>query len=240
MGGTDIDLRLRLLNDPDFRDRLMQDHTHRHRLSVEEPDIHTRMLAEPEFRARRLDDPDIQARLSAEGPYPEGRYQRHSFAVAPSAVRALESRADELIAELATRLHENWRSTRLLPNGTYAARPKRAIDEDWIAAHGTDIVDIANMPNHELPKDWQRNNVESARVTVERILAELRAGRDPGRTEFVAHAYSEIHEEWLLRNDAATDVQMRLYPDLSEDQKALDRDVYHAVLDLVAEKLARW
>jgi hypothetical protein len=225
---TDADLRIRLLNDPHFRDRLTDDPVRRTRISVEDPDFHTRMLVEPEFRVRRLGDPDVQSRLSAEDPYQEGKYQQHAYAALPSAVRALESRADDLSTELASRLHQNWRATRLRPDGTYGARPRRTFDEDWIAAHGTCMVDIAKMPHHELPADWQWNNQESGRVVVARILSELRAGRDPGRPRFVGHAYSEIHEQWLIRNDDATDVQLRLYPDLPEDQKALDRDVYHA------------
>ncbi|MFQ6324955.1 hypothetical protein ACLMAL_02325 [Nocardia sp. CWNU-33] len=72
---------------------------------------------------------------------------------------------------------------------------------------------------------------------MERILTELRAGRDPGRPGFVGHTYSEIHEAWLDRNPNAEEEQWRLFPDLSEYQKSLDRDVYHEGLALIDVQL---
>ncbi|MFQ6324956.1 hypothetical protein ACLMAL_02330 [Nocardia sp. CWNU-33] len=73
----------------------------------------------------------------------------------PAQVRVLESRVEELSLELATRLHDNWRAPRLLRDGSYEPRPKPTIDPDWIAATGTDTVDIANVEHRDLPKDWQ-------------------------------------------------------------------------------------
>ncbi|MFE7802450.1 hypothetical protein [Nocardia sp. NPDC057440] len=75
-------------------------------------------------------------------------------------------------------------------------------------------------------------------MTLELILAELGAGRDPGRPGFVGHAYSEIHEAWLSRNPYAEEEQRRLFPDMGEYQKSLDRGVYHEGLGLMRAELS--
>ncbi|MFD0364791.1 hypothetical protein ACFQZZ_25410 [Nocardia sp. GCM10030253] len=155
-----------------------------------------------------------------------------------AAVQKLESRSDELIGRLASRLHETWRLTKIRPNGTYKPRPKPTEDPEWIARHGTNQADISNTPFEELPRDLQWDNQESARVAVELVLSELRAGRDPGRHDFIEEASSKIHDEWLIRNRrTATDEQQTSYADLPEEQKQLDRDVFHAGLNLIAEEL---
>ncbi|WP_328399927.1 hypothetical protein [Nocardia sp. NBC_00403] len=47
------------------------------------------------------------------------------------------------------------RAPRLLRDGSHEPGPKPTIAPDWIAATGTDTVDIANMEHRDLPKDWQ-------------------------------------------------------------------------------------
>lgn len=105
-------------------------------------------------------------------------------------------------AAVASALHEDWRKTRKQEDGTFEPRVKGTKDEAWIAAHGTDQVDIANTGYAELPADWQAENKAAAEVVVG-IMDEANGAVDLGNDEHRAYVGAKIHDAWLDRNDWA-------------------------------------
>jgi hypothetical protein len=93
-----------------------------------------------------------------------------------------------LILTIASELHEQWRAPRQRPDGSYEPRPKATQDAQWIAAHGSPEVDLANTPFLELPADWKREN---------EIAAELAARVVDATIDYLA---ALIHEQWVSRH----------------------------------------
>jgi len=82
----------------------------------------------------------------------------------------LEEQRQELITKLANLMHEKWREARKKEDGAYEPRIKKTEDILWTEKHdGKNEVDIANTDFGELPKDWQEENLLSAKVAVEKI-----------------------------------------------------------------------
>jgi hypothetical protein len=108
----------------------------------------------------------------------------------------------EAVVALATALHEDWRKGRLQEDGTFEPRVKVTKDEAWIAAHGTDQVDIANTDFPELPTDWQAENQAAAEVVVD-VLGEANGAVDLADKAQSDYVGSKIHDAWLSRNDWA-------------------------------------
>ncbi|WP_327146908.1 hypothetical protein [Nocardia sp. NBC_01327] len=133
------------------------------------------------------------------------------------ALYELNSRSSELTEEQASRIHEIWRKPRLLEGGGYVPRLEQVRnDQEWIAAHGTE-VDIANTSYRDLPIDYQQENQESAKVALPAVLNEYLSGRDPSRSDFIEEAGSRVHDAWLERNrDWAPPDQSVRYGDLTD------------------------
>lgn len=111
----------------------------------------------------------------------------------------------EAAAAVDSALHEDWRKTRKQEDGSFEPRIKGTKDEAWVAAHGTDQVDIANTSYADLPADWQAENKAAAEVIVE-IMDEAAASgatvdlNEPTHRDYVG---GRIHDAWLERNDWA-------------------------------------
>ncbi|MFB9833221.1 hypothetical protein [Actinoallomurus acaciae] len=134
---------------------------------------------------------------------------------------------------MADRLHDEWRASRRLPGGGYAARVKKTGDQRWITSHGTDQVDIANTRYQDLPADWQRETRESADLAVGLVRDSWLRGVDPRSEEFIESASSRVHDAWLRRNGAWAPPEQRLpYAELAEEEKAKDRAFVLMALDL--------
>lgn len=129
---------------------------------------------------------------------------------------------ERLVKIVAALMHEAWREQWRREHGD-APRNKRTRDRAWIAAHGTDSVDIAAARFSELPEDWQEENRRSAEVSVDAVLARVASGQplDAARIEDLA---AVVHLAWLARNgDRAPPQQQRPYADLDESDKERDR-----------------
>lgn len=127
-----------------------------------------------------------------------------------------------LVKIVAAQVHQAWREQWRRDHGD-APRNKQTRDGAWIAAHGTDYVDIAAASFSELPDDWQEENRRSAEVGVDAVLAWVAAGQplDAARIESLAEA---VHLAWLARNGGrAPPQQQRPYADLDESDKERDR-----------------
>ena len=138
-----------------------------------------------------------------------------------------EDQKHEAAAVLASALHEDWRKTRLQEDGSFEPRVKATKDETWIAAHGTDQVDIANTLFPELPTDWQAENQAAAETVVD-VLAEAGGQVDLFDQEHRDYVGTRIHDAWLSRNDWAAggelDVPFSQLPP-AEQTKDLDQMV---------------
>lgn len=118
-------------------------------------------------------------------------------------------------------LHEAWRASRSVEK--YEPRMKKSKDEKWNQEHGTDDVDIANLTFSELPSNWQYENLEAAKVAVAQVFEKIMSGEEI-TPEVIEQMSSEVHEEWLKRNDYARGGDLDVpYDVLPEEEKAKDR-----------------
>lgn len=130
----------------------------------------------------------------------------------------------EAVTALATALHEDWRKTRLQEDGSYEPRVKPTKDEEWITAHGTDQVDIANTTYPELPSDWQAENKAAAEVVVD-IMDEANGTVDLTNPEQRTASGTTIHDAWLARNEWAKGGELDVpFDQLPQVEQAKDLD----------------
>lgn len=97
-------------------------------------------------------------------------------------------------------LHESWRAGRKQEDGTFEPRMKKTKDEAWIAAHGTNEVDIANCTFAELPADWKGENLEAAKVAVNLVYGKVMTNQEITE-DMLQEMSSVVHDEWVKRND---------------------------------------
>lgn len=127
------------------------------------------------------------------------------------------------IYDLASTLHEEWRKTRLNPDGTYEPRIKSTSDQAWIDSRGgVAEVDIANTSFGELPADWQEENTIASAIVIDELAKyDLSEVSD----DVVEQISSTVHDKWLERNGWAKGGELDVpYIELPETEKAKDRD----------------
>ncbi len=104
-----------------------------------------------------------------------------------------------------SQLHELWRETRKLPDGSYEERVKPTKDVDWSEEHdGVTEVDIANTTFEELPDDWKEENLEAGKVVVD-ILVKNNGEIDLSDPDQRSKVGSQIHDAWISRNEWVKD-----------------------------------
>lgn len=134
---------------------------------------------------------------------------------------------------VAGRLHDLWRAPRRLNSGSYEPRIKMTTDKAWARKNGTDQVDIANTDYKRLPRDWQKENRDSADVAVRLLRDGEKRGADLRSEKFMEEASEEVHKAWLRRNGEWAPAEQKLpYRQLSELEKEKDREVVRAALGL--------
>jgi hypothetical protein len=134
-----------------------------------------------------------------------------------------EMELNNLIKELASSMHENWRNRRKDKNGVFESRIKTTNDEAWISAHnGQTEVDIANTSFADLPLDWKEENLASAKVAIEKL-------RD------VVYL---VHDFWLDRNSqSASPEQQKRYSMLPPEEKAKDLEILDEAVGIMKQHL---
>jgi hypothetical protein len=126
-------------------------------------------------------------------------------------------------SEMAAKLHEDWRQTRLREDGSYEPRVKETADKAWVEAHGTDQVDIASTAYSDLPKDWQSENRTAARVVYDLIDNPDTRGMVISAPENPSPVGQRVHEAWLGRNDWAASGDLGVpFDELPPDEQAKD------------------
>ena len=133
---------------------------------------------------------------------------------------------EALAYSLGADLHETWRrgyaAKNTLEDGTVKPREKKTKDEEWIAKNGTNVVDIANRTFAELPKDWQGENLEAARVAIDLVYGKMMAGQEISEEE-LQRLSAVVHEKWLERNEWARDGELGVpYEQLPREEQEKD------------------
>lgn len=158
----------------------------------------------------------------------------------PNRQEEIAARENELVMQLGSQLHDTWRASRKLEDGTFDPRIKTTKDVKYIESQGTDQVDIANTDFSELPKDWQGENRAAAEVVMKLIFDELRNGGEFAPS-FIEQASAKVHDAWLERNGAwAPESQKLPYEELSEEEKQKDRDQVLAGLKILKNAVAKY
>ena len=130
---------------------------------------------------------------------------------------------ESMAAEMAGKLHDDWRKGRLRQDGSYEPRIKPTADKAWIEAHGTDQVDIANTEYSELPRDWQAENSEAAKVVYDLVDNPDTRGMVISAPENPSPVGQQVHEAWLGRNDWAAGGELDVpFDELSPEEQAKD------------------
>ncbi len=78
---------------------------------------------------------------------------------------------EELTSDVGSNLHQDWQEG--VRKSGLTERIKSTKDEEWIKKNGTDKVDILNTNFSDLPKDWQKENFESAKVAVDFLYDDM-------------------------------------------------------------------
>ena len=135
--------------------------------------------------------------------------------------------------KVASALHEDWRQTRKLPDGTFDPRWKAVKDASFAEQYATAKelpnnlrindgkleIDIANTKFSDLSYDWQQENMEAACVVTE--MAKSGKFSEPGP---IGH---KIHEEWLSRNEWAKSGELGVpFAALSKEEQLKDLRQY--------------
>ena len=135
-------------------------------------------------------------------------------------------------------LHESWRAGRKKEDGTFEPRMKKTKDEAWIAAHGTEEVDIANCTFAELPTDWQGENLEAAKVAVNLVYGKVMTNQEITE-DMLQEMSSVVHDEWIKRNDwvlspdYGVPVLAKPYAELPEEEQVKDTNQLRQAIEKV-------
>lgn len=140
-----------------------------------------------------------------------------------SAPAESDEQKESAISALAGQLHDEWRAPRIKEDGSYEPRIKKTEDQEWIAEHGTDEVDIANTAFPELPADWRAENQAAAETVMDLVFQAAKNGR-PLDDAFIEEASAQVHDKWLERNgEWAPEELKKPFAELPEKEKEKDR-----------------
>lgn len=119
-----------------------------------------------------------------------------------------ERQRGDLVVQLASALHDDWRNPRGVPftgGEQFPIRENPTTDEEWVRRNRSrrPIVDIANTRYEDLPSDWQAENKASAEVAV-RAITEATAKGEVLGYHFIQRNRDRlgdaVHEAWRTRN----------------------------------------
>lgn len=143
-------------------------------------------------------------------------YGKHAAKIDRTTIKKHKAR---IIEDTAASGHEQWQADFKKANGKDAKRLKGTKDKAWIAKHGAEEVDIANTKYADLPDDWKKENLESAKSAVEGLLKSKGDGASAADA-----ASSHVHDKWLERNGSwAPENQKLPFDKLTKDEQDKDR-----------------
>eukprot|EP00753_Platysulcus_tardus_P008928 PLAT1711.1.p1 GENE.PLAT1711.1~~PLAT1711.1.p1 ORF type:complete len:1154 (+),score=501.46 PLAT1711.1:63-3464(+) len=111
------------------------------------------------------------------------------------AVRRGIVKLDSFVVDVASSLHEVWRSLRRREDGTYEPRIKVIDGKRY---------DIASLTFKELPTKFQRENWESAKVACREVIQAIHDGRELD-DDFLLDGSRRVHAAWMARRGDVRD-----------------------------------
>ena len=144
----------------------------------------------------------------------------------------------EIIQKVASVFHEKWRENRLQKDGNYKSMIEKSEDEDRNIIYWTDQVDIANTKFENLPLNRKYENLQAAQVVVNLVYDKV-VNWEEINSEMLEEMAEIVHNKWLERNwmEWSFDFQRVSYDQLSEEEKAKDRNQLLQAIEIVKEYL---
>ncbi len=141
---------------------------------------------------------------------------------------------EKIVKKIAWIFHENWRKSRIDKNGVCEPIMEKSEDEKWTKKHWTEMVDIANTKFEDLPKNWQRENLEAAKVAVELVYKRVMSWEEI-TSEMIEEMANVVHIKWLERNwiEWSFENQRVDYENLSAEEKAKDRAQIELTIQII-------
>lgn len=161
--------------------------------------------------------PVSSAKKAKDSPKKESSfYGKHAASIDRTSIKKNKAR---IIEDTAAAGHKQWQADFKKSNGSDAKRLKKTKDAAWIKKHGVDELDIANTKYADLPDDWKKENLESAKSAVDGLLKSKGDGASAADK-----AASYVHDKWLERNGSwAPESQKLPFNKLTKDEQDKDR-----------------
>ena len=144
----------------------------------------------------------------------------------------------KIIEKIAWIFHENWRKSKIDENGVYESVIEKSKDEVWTKEHWTEVVDIANTKFEDLPRNWQRENIEAAKVAVELVYQKV-VDWEEITSEMIEEMSKIVHEKRFERNweHWSFENQRVEYEKLSEEEKEKDRIQIKLAIQIIKSEI---
>ena len=145
---------------------------------------------------------------------------------------------EKIIKKIAWIFHESWRKSRIDKNGVCKPIMEKSEDEEWTKKHWTQTVDIANTEFEDLPSNWQRENLEAAKVAVGLVYKKV-VDWEKITSEMIEEMSNIVHIKWLERNwiEWSFENQRVNYENLSEEEKAKDRIQIEIAIQIIKSEM---
>lgn len=150
-----------------------------------------------------------------------------------------DSKIDNISQILWSKFHDEWRKSMAQEDWTYASRIEKVLDENWIQQHNWKTeVDIVNTEFEDLPSNRKYENLEAAKVAIS-LVSEKVLHWEEINSESLEEMAEIVHNKWLERNwmEWSFDFQRVSYNQLSEEEKAKDRNQLLQAIEIVKEYL---
>lgn len=150
-----------------------------------------------------------------------------------------DSKIDNISQILWSKFHDEWRKSMAQEDWTYASRIEKVLDENWIQQHNWKTeVDIVNTEFEDLPSNRKYENLEAAKVAIS-LVSEKVLHWEEINSESLEEMAEIVHNKWLERNwmEWSFDFQRVSYDQLSEEEKAKDRNQLLQAIEIVKEYL---
>ena len=150
-----------------------------------------------------------------------------------------DSKIDNISQILWSKFHDEWRKSMAQEDWTYASRIEKVLDENRIQQHNWKTeVDIVNTEFEDLPSNRKYENLEAAKVAIS-LVSEKVLNWEEINSESLEEMAEIVHNKWLERNwmEWSFDFQRVSYDQLSEEEKAKDRNQLLQAIEIVKEYL---
>jgi hypothetical protein len=150
-----------------------------------------------------------------------------------------DSKIDNISQILWSKFHEEWRKSMVHSDWTYASRIEKVLDKNWIQQHNWKTeIDIVNTKFEDLPSNRKYENLEAAKVAISLVYEKVLHWEEIS-SESLEEMAEVVHNKWLERNWAAWSFEFQRvsYAQLSEEEKAKDRDQLLQAIEIVKEYL---